>query len=225
MEKSINRMGTMPVGKLMLKMGIPMIISMVLQVLYNIVDSAFVSNIAETGELALNALTLTFPVQMMMVAVGIGTGVGTNAILSKTLGQGDKKRAAYIAGNSIFLGIIIYILCALFGIFAVKAYISTQTENPQIFDMAVRYLRICCVLSMGIVFFSIFEKLLQATGLSMFSTIAQITGAVINIVLDPILIYGFFGLPAMGVEGAGIRDDYRSDCIIRACICVPLKIQ
>lgn len=195
-------MSETPVNKLMLSMGVPMIISMVLQALYNIVDSAFVSNMKENGEAALNALTLAFPVQMLMVAVSIGTGVGMNALLAKSLGQGDKERAAKIAGNAEFLAAVIYLLCLLFGIFGVKAYISSQTSNPVISQMAVNYLRICCTMSVGIVFFSIFEKLLQATGLSLYSTIAQISGAVINMILDPILIYGLFGIPKLGVEGA-----------------------
>ncbi|MGN0162244.1 MAG: MATE family efflux transporter, partial [Candidatus Ornithomonoglobus sp.] len=159
-EKTTNILGSMPVNTLMLKLGIPMIISMMLQALYNIVDSAFVSNMPQNGEMALNALTLAFPVQMLMVAVGIGTGVGMNALLSKTLGQGNKEKAAQIAGNTMFLGIIIYALCLLFGIFGAGAYISTQTANPEILDMGTRYLRICCIVSPGIVFFSIFEKLL-----------------------------------------------------------------
>ena len=202
MEKSINKMGTMPVNKLMLTLGAPMIISMVLQAVYNIVDSAFVSNMQDTGEMALNALTLAFPIQMLMVAVSIGTGVGTNALLSRCLGMGDSKKAARVGGNAMFLAIIIYVLCLIFGIFGVGVYIGTQTTNSQIYDMATDYLRICSVISMGIVFFSIFEKMLQATGLSLYSTVAQITGAVINIILDPIMIYGLFGFPQMGVKGA-----------------------
>ena len=202
MEKSINKMGTMPVNKLMLTIGAPMIISMVLQAVYNIVDSAFVSNMQGTGEMALNALTLAFPIQMLMVAVSIGTGVGTNALLSRCLGMGDSKKAARVGGNAMFLAIIIYVLCLIFGIFGVGVYIGTQTTNSQIYDMATDYLRICSVISMGIVFFSIFEKMLQATGLSLYSTVAQITGAVINIILDPIMIYGLFGFPQMGVKGA-----------------------
>lgn len=201
-QKSVDRMRTQPVGKLMLAMGIPMICSMVLQALYNIVDSAFVSNMAENGELALNALTLAFPVQVLMIAVGIGTGVGANALLSKSLGMKDYKKASYVCGNSIFLGIVIFAVFFLFGLIGVKAYISTQTNNPVIFNMAVSYLRICCIISIGNVFFAVFEKLLQATGLSMYSTIAMITGAALNIILDPILIYGFFGLPELGVNGA-----------------------
>lgn len=195
-------MSETPVKKLMLQMGAPMIISMVLQAFYNIVDSAFVSNMKTGGEEALNALTLAFPVQMLMVAVSIGTGVGMNALLAKSLGQGDLKRAAKVAGNAEFLGAVIYLICLLFGVLGVKGYITSQTANPVIGEMAVSYLRICCTCSLGIVYFSVFEKLLQATGLSLYSTIAQITGAVINIVLDPVLIYGLFGLPEMGVKGA-----------------------
>ena len=124
-----NRMKEMPVNKLMVQMGIPMILSMALQAVYNIVDSAFVGNMKEGSEAALNALTLVFPVQMLMVAVGIGTGVGTNALFARTLGQGNSKKAAKVAGNSLFLGVIIYAVCLLFGIFGVKAYISSQTVD------------------------------------------------------------------------------------------------
>ena len=197
-----NKMATMPVNRLMLAMGIPMILSMMLQAVYNIVDSAFVSNMPGTGETALNALTLAFPVQMLMVAVGIGTGVGVNALLSKNLGRGDRESASRAAGNAVFLAAIIYVVCLFFGIFGTKIYISSQTSNLEIFEMAVDYLQICCVISFGIVFFSIYEKLLQATGRSLFSTIAQIAGAVTNIILDPILIYGLFGAPEYGVKGA-----------------------
>lgn len=197
-----NRMGTEPVNRLMLSMGIPMVLSMMLQAVYNIVDSAFVSNMAENGEQALNALTLAFPVQMLMVAVGIGTGVGTNALLAKSIGQGNKQKASRVAGNAIFLAIIIFAVYVLFGCFGVEPYIASQTKNEQIRQMAEEYLGICCKISMGIVFFNIFEKLLQATGRSMYSTIAQIAGAVVNIILDPIMIYGWCGLPEMGVAGA-----------------------
>lgn len=197
-----NKMREMPVYKLMIQMGIPMILSMALQAVYNIVDSAFVGNMKEGSEAALNALTLVFPVQMLMVAIAIGTGVGTNALLARTLGQGDSKKAAMVAGNSLFLGVIIYVICFLFGIFGANAYISSQTANPEVLSMGTSYLKICCVLSFGIVFFSLFEKLLQATGRSLYSTIGQVAGAVINIILDPIMIYGIGPVPKMGVEGA-----------------------
>ena len=201
MEKS-SKMKEMPVNKLMIQMGIPMILSMALQAVYNIVDSAFVGNMRVGSEAALNALTLVFPVQMLMVAAGIGTGVGTNALLARTLGQGDRKKAAKVAGNSLFLGVIIYAVCLLFGILGVRAYISSQTIDPEVISMGTDYLRICCVISFGIISFSLFEKLLQATGRSLYSTIGQVVGAVVNIVLDPILIYGLGPVPEMGVEGA-----------------------
>lgn len=197
-----NKMKQMPVNKLMIQMGIPMILSMALQAVYNIVDSAFVGNMKAGSEAALNALTLVFPVQMLMVAVGIGTGVGTNALLARTLGQENNKKAAKVAGNSLFLGAIIYVICFIFGIFEVKAYISSQTIDSEVISMGTSYLRICCMCSFGIVFFSIFEKLLQATGRSLYSTIGQIVGAVINMILDPIMIYGIGPVPEMGVKGA-----------------------
>ena len=197
-----NKMKEIPVNKLMVQMGIPMILSMALQAVYNIVDSAFVGNMKVGSEAALNALTLVFPVQMLMVAVGIGTGVGTNALLARTLGEGKNQKAAKVAGNSLFLGVIICAVCLLFGIFGVKAYISSQTADTEVIAMGTSYLRICCVLSFGIIFFSLFEKLLQATGRSLYSTIGQVVGAVVNIILDPVMIYGIGPVSEMGVEGA-----------------------
>lgn len=197
-----NKMATMPVNKLMLNMGVPMIISMMLQAVYNIVDSAFVANMEGTGEMALNALTLAFPVQMLMVAIGIGTGVGVNALLAKSMGQGDMDKASKTAGNGVFLMAVIYVVFLLFGIFGTEGYIASQTKNPVIAEMATDYLKICCGWSFGILYFSLYEKVLQATGKSMYSTIAQITGAVVNIILDPILIYGWLGCPELGVRGA-----------------------
>ena len=176
-NKEKNKMGTMKINKLMLTMGAPMILSMVLQAVYNIVDSAFVSNMHDNGEAALNALTLAFPVQMMMVAIAIGTGVGMNALLSKNLGSGNLKKASKVAGNTIFLGVIIYIVFLVFGIFGANFYVSTQTNNLLIKNMAVEYLKICCILSVGIVFFSIFEKMLQATGRSVFNYCTDIRGS------------------------------------------------
>ena len=192
----------MPVKKLMLSMGIPMIISMVLQAVYNIVDSAFVSNMAVGGEQALNALTLAFPMQILMVAVGIGTGVGANVMTAKELGAGNTEKASRTAGNAAFMAAVIYVAFLLFGLFGAQLYIGSQTTDPEAAAMGTDYLRICSVLSFGMSFFAIYEKLLQATGHSMYSTIAQIAGAVTNIVLDPIMIYGWLGLPEMGVKGA-----------------------
>lgn len=193
-----NKMKNEPVNKLMLQMGVPMILSMALQAVYNIVDSAFVGNMKEGSEAALNALTLVFPIQMLMVALAIGTGVGVNALLARTLGQRNREKASKVAGNGLFLATVIYIICVLFGLFGIKTYISSQTRNALVLSMSVDYLRICCLLSFGVVFFSIFEKLLQATGRSLYSTIGQVTGTVINMILDPVLIYGF----NLGVQGA-----------------------
>lgn len=197
-----NKMAVMPVNKLMLNMGIPMIVSMMLQAVYNIVDSAFVANMEGVGEMALNALTLAFPVQMLMVAIGIGTGVGVNALLAKSMGQGDLEKASKTAGNGVFLMAVIYVVFLLFAMFGTEIYISSQTKNPVIAEMASEYLKICCGMSFGILFFSLYEKVLQATGKSMYSTIAQISGAIVNIVLDPIMIYGWLGCPEFGVAGA-----------------------
>lgn len=203
-QEKVNRLGTEPVRKLLLKTGLPVILSMVLQAVYNIVDSAFVTNMQTGGEAAFNALTLAFPMQMLMVAVGIGTGVGANALLSKSLGQGDKGKASLTSGNAEFLALIIYVVFLLVGLFGVEPYIRTQTQDGEIAEMAVDYLTICCTMSFGITFFSIYEKLLQATGRSLFSTIAQIAGAVTNIILDPIMIYGLLGFPEMKVKGAAL---------------------
>lgn len=197
-----NKMAQAPVGKLMLSMGVPMIISMVLQAVYNIVDSAFVSNMASGGEDALNALTLAFPLQILMVAVGIGTGVGANVLVAKSLGAGDRERADKAAGNAVFLSAVIYAVFLIFGIFGAEAYIGSQTSNPIIAEMGTDYLRICCIFSLGLPTFGVYEKLLQATGHSVCSTAAQISGAITNIILDPIMIYGLLGCPEMGVKGA-----------------------
>lgn len=197
-----EKMAEVPVGRLMLSMGIPMIISMVLQAVYNIVDSAFVSNMPKGGEDALNALTLAFPLQILMVAVGIGTGVGANVLIAKSLGQKDSELTNKTAGNAVFLGVAIYAVFLIFGLLGAEAYINSQTDNEVISAMGTEYLSICCVFSFGMSMFAIFEKMLQAAGHSLCSTVAQILGAITNIVLDPILIYGWLGCPEMGVKGA-----------------------
>ncbi len=205
-KKTDSRMGTEPVGRLMTKIGLPIVLSMMLQAAYNIVDSAYLSNMKEAGEEALTALGLAFPVQLLMIAIAVGTGVGTNALLSKSLGQGDRKKASRAAGNAVFMGIIIFAVFLLFGIFGVPLYVNSQNAGGNISEivlsMTVDYLQICCCVSVGNIFFAIYEKILQAMGRSLYSTIAQITGAVVNIVLDPILIYGWLGSPEMGVKGA-----------------------
>lgn len=195
MEKNVtqNKMGVIPIKKLMFSMGLPMILSMVVQAFYNIVDSYFVSNmqdasgISNIGDYAINALTLSFPIQILIIAIGVGTGVGVNALLSHSLGESDHKKASSIAGNGIFLGICTYIVFLIFGIFGVEAFFKAQTSDPIIIQMGVDYLSICSVLSFGAIGFMIFEKLLQSTGRTMASTIAQLAGALVNIILDPIL--------------------------------------
>lgn len=199
-----NAMARQPVNKIMLRTGVPMILSMMLQALYNIVDSAFVSNMEGTGGAAMNALTLAFPIQMLMVALSIGTGVGVNALAAQSLGRGDRETASRAAGNGLMLSAALTVVFVLFGIFGAQPYAASQTDNAQILGMTVTYLRICCCASFGMMFFSAYEKLLQATGRSLFSTIAQIAGAVVNIVLDPIMIYGLCGFPEMGVAGAAL---------------------
>ncbi|MBQ8999378.1 MAG: MATE family efflux transporter [Clostridium sp.] len=204
----MNKMGTIAVPKVMLSMGIPIVLSMVLQACYNIVDSIFVARIPDSGglvhagEYAVNALTLAFPIQMLIVAFGIGTGVGVNALLSKTLGENDPKKVAKVAGNGVSLGIIIYICFFIFGILGINIYLKSQTSDAVVLSMGRPYLMICTLLSFGMIMFSIYEKVLQSTGKTLYSTIAQILGAVANIILDPILIFGWFGCPQMGVAGA-----------------------
>ncbi len=205
-----NKMGSEPVPKVMLAMGIPMIISMIVQAFYNIVDSYFVSNmpdaagITNLGDYAINALTLSFPVQMLIIAVGVGTGVGVNALLSRAIGERNHKKASRIAGNAIFVGICTYAVFLIFGVFGVKWFLQTQTTDGIIIGLGCSYLKICSIFSFGAAGSMIYEKLLQSTGKAVFSTIAQFAGAVTNIVLDPVLIYGYLGFHAMGVEGAAI---------------------
>ena len=197
-EVKQNKMATEPLKKLFWKMGLPMIVSMVLQALYNVVDSVFVANMQDSGALANEALTYAFPIQILIIAIGVGTGVGLNAMLSKKLGEGDKEKVNKIAGNGIFLALIIYLVFLIFGIFGSKWFISLFTKNEEVIKMGTDYLMICSSLSLGSIGFTIYERLLQATGKTMYSTIAQIAGAVINIVFDYVFIFPL----NMGVSGA-----------------------
>ena len=197
-EVKQNKMATEPLKKLFWKMGLPMIVSMVLQALYNVVDSVFVANIQDSGALANEALTYAFPIQILIIAIGVGTGVGLNAMLSKKLGEGDKEKVNKIAGNGIFLALIIYLVFLIFGIFGSKWFISLFTKNEEVIKMGTDYLMICSSLSLGSIGFTIYERFLQATGKTMYSTIAQIAGAVINIVFDYVFIFPL----NMGVSGA-----------------------
>lgn len=197
-----NKMGVYPIQKLLLTMGIPMILSMVIQALYNIIDSYFVALIPGIADKAMNALTLAFPIQMLIIAVGVGTGIGVNSALSQSLGQGNKKQVNRVAGNAVFLGICTYILFFVFGIFGIDIYLKSQTTSLEIFKLAKEYLSICVFLSFGTILSMIYEKLLQSTGKTTLSTIAQIAGALTNIILDPIMIFGLIGCPSFGIKGA-----------------------
>lgn len=173
-----NKMAVMPVKKLIWAMGLPMIVSMVLQALYNVVDSVFVANISEVGAIANQALTLAFPVQIMMIAIGVGTGIGINACLSKSLGEKDSERVNKTAGNGIFLALVIYAVFLIFGLFLSRWFISLFSKDGTVIEMGSVYLKICCCLSLGSIGYTVYERFLQATGKTMFSTIAQVAGAV-----------------------------------------------
>lgn len=197
-EERQNKMAIASMNKLILKMGLPMIISMILQALYNVIDSIFVANMGTKGAIANQALTYAFPIQIMIIAIGVGTGVGLNALLSKSLGENDRKKVNKIAENGIFLSICIYIIFLLFGLFGTKWFISLFTNDKEIIKMGTTYLKICTCLSLGSIGYTVYERFLQATGKTMLSTISQISGAVTNIILDYIFIYPL----KMGVAGA-----------------------
>ena len=205
-DPKTNKMAVQPVPTLLFRIGLPIVLSMILQAAYNVVDSAYLARMTTGGEDALTALSLAFPVQLFMVAVSIGTGVGTNALLAKLLGLGDRERADLTAGNAQMLGILISVVFMLFSLVGVRPYVYSQSAggsiSTEVLDLAIDYLHICCGIPFGIVLFSVYEKMLQATGRSLWSTIAQIAGALVNIVLDPFLIYGWCGLPQLGVRGA-----------------------
>ena len=194
-----NKMGTMPVKKLLISMALPMMISMLVQALYNVVDSIFVARIEED---ALTAVTLAFPLQNLMIAVGGGIGVGVNALLSRSLGEKRFDQANDAANTGLFLTFLHYILFLLIAIFAAKPFIRSQTADPRIMEYGVTYLTIVCGASIGLFYQMMFERLLQSTGLTVYSMISQGTGAIINIIMDPIMIFGLFGFPRLGVAGA-----------------------
>lgn len=194
-----NKMATRPMGRLLWKMGLPMIISMILQSVYNIVDTAFVIGMGEDGIAGNLALTYAFPIQLLIIAAGVGTGVGINALLSKQLGEGDEKGASATVGNGIFLGICIYAVFLVFGLFGCEWFIGMQAGgNAQAAEMGASYLKICCCLSFGAVGFTVYERFLQSTGKTLYSTISQIAGAAVNVVLDYVFIYPC----GMGTDGA-----------------------
>ena len=200
-ELQENKMGVMPIGKLLFNMALPMIISMIMQALYNVVDSIYVSQVSES---AVTALSLAFPVQNMQIGFGLGIAVGVNSLLSKSLGEKNQEAANYAAGNGIFLVIIAVALFMLFGVFGARPYFEMQSTVEETVEGGIAYTSICCVLTLGCFAQMLGERLLQSSGRTVYTMISQSTGAVINIILDPIFIHGWLGLPAMGVAGAAI---------------------
>lgn len=205
-----NKMGSMPVPRLLLSMAAPMMLSMIVQALYNVVDSLFVSYIPDTpellhaGDMAVNALTLAFPIQMLIMALCVGTGVGINASLARSLGGGDREQAGRIAGNAMVLSLGYYLVMLAFGLLGAHAYLESQTSDPVVLKFSFSYLSIITIYSFGTIGYMCFEKLLQATGKTTAAMTGQLVGSLTNIILDPVFIFGYFGVPAMGVTGAAV---------------------
>lgn len=215
-----NKMGVMPINKLLISMSLPMMISMLVQALYNIVDSIFVSRISED---ALTAVSLAFPIQSLMIAVASGTGVGVNALLSRRLGEKNMQDVNRAATNGIFLYGLSYLLFVIFGLFGAGFFFRTQTDVPIILQYGTSYLTIVSTVSFGLFGQIIFERLLQSTGKTIYSMYTQVFGAVINIILDPILIFGWFGLPRLEVAGAAIATIIGQICALCMGIFLNLK--
>ena len=194
-----NKMGTMPENKLLLSMAVPMMISMLVQALYNIVDSIFVSRICED---ALTAVSMAFPWQNIVIAIAVGFGVGINALLSRALGQKNDERVNQVAVNGLLLAGLSYLLVLVAGLIGIRAYMRTQTDIETIVNYGITYLNICILCSFGVFVEITFERFLQATGRTVYSMITQLTGAITNIILDPILIFGLLGFPKLGIAGA-----------------------
>ena len=197
--QSASRMGTAPMGPLLFSLAIPMMVSMLFQALYNVVDSIFVSYISEA---ALSAVSLAFPIQNLMIAFAVGTGVGVNAYVSKSLGEGNRDEANRAAANGLFLALCTFVVFLVFGLVGVDAFMRSQTDDPAILGYGVDYLSVCCLFSLGCMIQCMVEKLLSATGRSHYAMITQLVGALTNIVLDPILIFGLLGFPRMEAAGA-----------------------
>lgn len=196
-----NKMGVMPIGKLIISMSLPIMISMLVQALYNIVDSIFVARISED---ALTAVSMAFPIQNLMIAVGVGTAVGVNALLARSLGEKDFDKVNKVATNAVFLVVLSYLLFLIIGLFFVEPFFRSQTDIEAIVQYGKSYLSICSCVSMGIFTQVMFERMLQATGKTIYTMYTQLAGAIVNLILDPILIFGLFGIQAMGIEGAAI---------------------
>ena len=194
-------MGYQPIAKLVTTMSLPMMISMMVQALYNVVDSIFVSRVSED---ALTAVSLAFPVQNLLIGLATGTAVGVNALLSKSLGEKNFKKANLVAENGVLLAFFGALIFIIFGIFGSEAFFKTQTDIPEIIESGTDYLTVCCCFSFGVFGQIIFERLMQATGRTIYTLLTQGIGAVLNIILDPIFIFGYFGVPAMGAKGAAV---------------------
>ena len=215
-----NKMGVMPIGKLLFNMALPMIISMMVQALYNVVDSIYVSQVSES---AVTALSLAFPVQNMQIGFSVGIAVGVNSLLSKSLGEKNQEGANYAAGNGIFLMLISVALFMLFGIFGARPYFAMQSTVAETVEGGTAYTSICCIFTIGCFTQILGERLLQASGRTFYSMISQTTGAVINIILDPIFIHGKFGVPAMGVAGAAVATVIGQ--WIGAAVCIYMNVK
>ena len=198
-----NKMGVMPVGKLLFNMALPMIASMLVQALYNVIDSVYISRYSEA---AVTALGLAFPVQNVQIGFAVGIGVGINSVLSKSLGEGNRQQADRVAGNGIFLSLVATALFILFGLFGTQPYYQMQHASSEILESGIAYTRICTIFTAGIFFEILFERMLQATGRTTHTMITQSLGAIVNIALDPVFIFGveWLGIPAMGAAGAAI---------------------
>lgn len=199
--ETTNKMGTMPINRLLLSMSLPMVAAMLVQALYNIVDSMFVAQLSEN---ALTAVSLAFPVQNLMIAVSTGTGVGMNALISRSLGEGNRERANLIANNGVYLAIFSSIAFALLAFFGSGFFFRMQTDDLDIIRQGTAYIQVCSCLSIGVFLQIAFDRILQATGRTFYTMLTQGLGAILNIILDPILIFGLFGMPRLGISGAAL---------------------
>ena len=205
LSSGTNKMAEMPIGKLLFNMATPLIIAMIVQALYNIVDSFFVSRISDVEaetQSAIAAMGLAFPVQNLLIGFATGIGVGVNSLLSKSLGEGNRERANQAAGNGIVLAVLAWVIFMVFGLFGTRAFFEIQSDVPLTVENGTTYTSICCIFSLGILIEVLGERLLQASGRTFYTLITQGTGAIINIILDPILIFGLCGMPRMGIAGA-----------------------
>ena len=216
-----NKMGKQPINRLLVSMSLPMMISMLVQALYNIVDSIYVARIEEK---ALTAVSLAFPVQNIMIAMAMGTCVGMNALLSRHLGEKEFEKADNVAKTTMFLAVCHYLIFLLLGCFFVRPFYYGQTTDQTIIRYGIEYLQIICICSFGIFLQAVFERILQSTGKTFYTMITQGTGALINIILDPILIFGYFGFPAMGVRGAAVATVFGQCVAAVLAVCFNLAV-